>query len=208
VFRLACEDPVGADDGFGTAFRVGGSTFVTAGHNAKYRRPKDDVVIDRELSLWLPLPDKIRLAKVSALAGIEGAVDLALGKAELPNSWEATLVPTQERLPMIGEEIAALGFPDIAFREPALVLHVGRVESIGKGYRGGRFITVSFPSGPGLSGSPLIDANGYCVGVMVENTFLKTETPPGRPYGQAVAIGHWRDAAIGADRLSSALDEK
>ena len=99
-------------------------------------------------------------------------MDMAVLQASLPASWDAMVIPTQERLPQIGEEIAALGFPDIAFRVPDLVLHVGRIESIARGYRGGRFITVSFPSGPGLSGAPLLDANGYCIGVVVENTYM------------------------------------
>ena len=142
---------------------------------------------------------------MKAELGEQGAVDLAIATAELPAGWPSIYVSTQERLPMVGEEIIALGFPDVPFREVSLVMHVGHIESVMLGYRGAQYLTVSFTSGPALSGAPLVDANGNCVGVMVENTFLKPKgDAPHRPYGQAIAIGHWRDIPGVSKRITTA----
>jgi len=156
--------------------------------------------------------------------------DLALGEAVFPKRWEYSVIPTQQRIPEQGEEVIALGYPDIALRNLALVMHIGRVEAILNGYKNMCFISVSFPSGPALSGGPVIDANGYCVGVMSENTFRSDATDaappltststsenasaesglhkqshtamPSKPYGQAVLIGHWRDLPKAPKRLA------
>lgn len=205
VFRVACKDTVRTFDGFGTAFRVGPQCFVTAGHNVDYRPRGETTTIRRQVFIQMPDESEIELCKIIAHAGIEGDVDLAIGHGKLPSNWPDVFVGTQERLPKVGEEIAALGFPDIAFRQPELVLHVGRVEAVTTGYRGARFINVSFPSGPALSGAPLLDANGFCLGVMVENTFLGKGDAPRRPYGQAIAIGHWRSLPDCSTNLKYAL---
>ena len=177
---------------------------MTAGHNALCRQ-RDNDHVSRQLKLDLPLNEPIRLTGVQAVLGEHGAVDLAIGTAELPAEWPRTYVLTQERLPMVGEEIIALGFPDVPSRHVSLVMHVGRIESVMRGYRDARYLTVSFTSGPALSGAPLVDANGYCVGVMIENTFLKPEEDaPHRPYGQAIAIGHWRDLQGVPKRITTA----
>jgi S1-C subfamily serine protease len=93
-------------------------------------------------------------------------------------------------LPEIGEEVAAVGYPVLPQRDPTLVMHTGIVESLPTNQkRGRRFIQVSFQSGGGLSGSPLIDKRGFVVGIMIENIFQPTdESVPGRPFGQAVPI--------------------
>jgi hypothetical protein len=206
VFRLICVDPRDEVKRFGTGFRVGPECFLTAGHNVYVQRREEESPAQRELSLELPLQAPIPVTRVLAIAGEFGKIDLALAKATVPTEWPRTLVPTQERLPGIGEEIAALGYPEIAQRHPGLVLQVGRVESVSTGYGGARFITVSFACGPGLSGSPLLDANGYCVGVISESTYKEDESDPKRAYGHAIAIGHWRELEGCSPRLTTALD--
>lgn len=201
VFRLICLGR-NEEERVGTAFRVGPHCFATAGHNHVDTRTSQT----RELCLHAPLPSEVKLTRIRAVAGDVGATDLALGYASVPPSWVATSIPTQERLPQVGEEVAALGFPEISLRQPELVLHVGRVEAVTTGYKKARFISVSFASGPGLSGSPLLDANGYCVGVVVEATYRKEEDEPLRAYGQAIAIGHWRELECCGNKLTTALD--
>jgi len=191
-------------DNFGTAFRVGQKSFLTAGHNALRRVEPVAAFEKRDLQLILPPEGRTDARLISALWQDQGGIDFAILQAELPNDWPVAYIPTQERLPKIGEEVAALGFPYIASRHPTLVLHVGRVEAVTRGYRDARFVTVSFAAGPGVSGSPVLDANGYCVGVMVENTFMSTEDPPQRAYGQAIAIGHWRELPECGPRLTQA----
>jgi S1-C subfamily serine protease len=180
-------------EGFGTAFRVGPSSVVTAGHN---------VLIDpgtgtrRALTLTLPLADETPVT-VSHARWQEHGMDLAMGSVTFPRAWDSVFVPTQGRIPCVGEEVVALGYPEIPRRHVALVMHVGRIEAVTRSYRDAMFLSVSFASGPGLSGSPLIDASGYCVGVMCENTFTtesrretnreeEIEIDVGNPGAQAV----------------------
>ncbi len=210
VFQVQCKEPKGETSGHGTAFRVGPSCFVTAGHNAVVDGTEGGNPIKRTMELVLPSSKPVPLGHVLSPVKPDG-VDIALGAGLLPPDWGDTIVPTQERLPRIGEEVAALGYPYVASRHPGLVLHVGRVESVLHTYnRKLRYITVSFDCGPGLSGSPLLDANGYCVGVIVESVAVKTSDAKGypqRPYGQALAIGHWREVRGCGDRLTAAITE-
>jgi len=80
-------------------------------------------------------------------------------------------------------------------RDTTLVMHTGIVEALPVAYAEGlRFIQVSFQSGGGLSGAPLIDKRGFVVGVMAENIFREENGPvPQRPYGQAVPIEYLAD---------------
>lgn len=104
-------------------------------------------------------------------------------------------LPTQLRLPEVGEEVCAIGFPSIPQRDATLVTHIGVVEALPNTYNHPkRFIQVSFQSGGGLSGGCLLDKNGYVIGIMVENVFmggLGTNAAPPRPYGQAVPIEYF-----------------
>jgi RNA-directed DNA polymerase len=111
----------------------------------------------------------------------------------------------QYRLPEIGEEVSALGFPRIPGRDNAIVMHTGTVEALPISHRGDRFIQTSFQSGGGLSGAPVIDRRGYVLGIMAENVFLRgdgagMDAIPDRPYGQAVPFEY---AARGRDLLLS-----
>ena len=87
-------------------------------------------------------------------------------------------------------KVAAIGYPVLPQRDAILVMHLGIVESLPISQKKDkRFIQVSFQSGGGLSGSPLIDKGGFVVGIMVENIFQPTdENVPDKPFGQAVPI--------------------
>ena len=163
----------------GTAYDIGNDLLATAGHNLEYP-------INR---IWLG-DDKV----VSDCAdnhiykskGIDvGVIKLTKGQREF-NTW----IPTQCRLPEIGEEVAAIGYPVLPQRDPTLVMHMGIVESLPTTQpKDKRFIQVSFQSGGGFSGSPLIDKRGFVVGIMVGNIFQPTEeNVPDKPFGQAIPV--------------------
>jgi S1-C subfamily serine protease len=107
-------------------------------------------------------------------------------------------LPTQGRLPEVGEDVCAIGYPALPMRDTTVVMHSGVVEALPVTYSGKlRFIQVSFQSGGGLSGAPLIDKRGFVVGVMVENIFSQTQEPVSqRPYGQAVPIEYLNDLLL------------
>jgi S1-C subfamily serine protease len=90
------------------------------------------------------------------------------------------------RLPEIGEEVVAIGYPRIPNRQPSVVVHSGTVEALPVGYHGDVFIQTSFQSGGGLSGGPLIDKRGFVLGLMIENVYMQhDEGVPAKGYGQA-----------------------
>lgn len=191
IFMAECASPFGGEPATGTAFLVGSSTVMTAGHNCEARYPRGRGIANRQITLRTVTGRAVEVQDVRYESDERTGVDIGLGRIDPNCSTGLFPIPTQERIPEIGEEVAAMGFPLVPLRRRDLVFHVGRVESIAAHELGTRFITVSFPSGPGLSGAPLIDGRGFCVGVMVANTFA--EGAPPRPYGQAIAIEHWRD---------------
>ena len=195
VFRLRCRSDVTGKDAYGTAFVLCNNRVVTAGHNV-VEQLSGGCESTRRLFIT---EDDIELEIDSQTIRYEstpGKNDLAVGLLghNRPNGGQ--YLRTQFRIPQIGEQVAAIGFPYIPNRNPSLVLHTGIVESSPASPRGARFITGSFSSGPGLSGAPLVDANGCCVGIMVENTFEEIPKAPFRPYGQAIAIGHLNDLSL------------
>jgi S1-C subfamily serine protease len=178
------------DESSGTAFHIGKGLLITARHN----------VFDSHGSIRGDL--RIRYGD-----NIHSVVVLACSHRISPGCDVACLhvaalaanrgIPTQLRLPQVGEEVAALGFPAIPSRHPTLVMHVGTVEALPVSYYNQRFLQVSFQSGGGLSGGCLIDKSGHVLGVMVENVYMVASDPsndgtsraaPTRPYGQAVPM--------------------
>ncbi len=170
------------DKGTATAFYIGKNFFGTAGHNLKYRNSKlffgdSPISIDK----YTPYDDKV--------------VDVGIIKTENKNNENLVLLPTQMRLPEVGEEVAAIGYPCLPQRSPTLVMHVGTVEALPVTQNSKhRFIQVSFPSGGGLSGGCLLDKGGFVIGVMVENIYnMGADNVPNRPYGQALPVEYLHD---------------
>ncbi|MFH1719694.1 MAG: reverse transcriptase domain-containing protein [Planctomycetota bacterium] len=163
----------------GTAYDIGNNLLATAGHNLDF--PINKIWLgDSEVKHETVDNHIYKSRKVDV-----GLIKLREGQRKL-NTW----IPTQSRLPEIGEEVAAIGYPVLPQRDATLVMHMGIVESLPINQsKDRRFIQVSFQSGGGLSGSPLVDRKGFVVGIMIENIFQSAEAyVPGRPFGQAVPI--------------------
>jgi len=165
------------DECAGTAFCIGPDILATAGHNLTH--PHVAVYIGSDLIE----------PKACNVVGSDCVPDIGIIRLK-PGTVNGTSLITKGRLPEIGEEVCAIGYPSLPMRDTTVVMHTGVVEALPVAYSGApRFIQVSFQSGGGLSGAPLMDERGFVVGVMVENIFTATkEQVPQRPYGQAVPI--------------------
>lgn len=162
-----------------TAYDIGNDLLGTAGHNLEHQ-------VDE---IWLRNRN-VKHDKTDNHLHKTRQVDIGIIKISEGQRESNTYVPTQSRLPEVGEEVAAIGYPVLPQRDTTLVMHTGIVESLPTDYSNNRrFIQVSFQSGGGLSGSPLIDKRGFVVGIMIENIFQEMEpNVPDRPFGQAVPI--------------------
>jgi RNA-directed DNA polymerase len=161
----------------GTAFYIGKNLFGTAGHNLKYKNAQ------------MYFGDSPRLID-KFTAYDEKSIDVGVISIDDKGNAELDWLPTQLRLPEIGEEVAAIGFPYLPQRRPTLVMHVGVVEALPVTLDSRqRLIQVSFQSGGGLSGGCLIDKRGFVIGIMIENIYnMGANNIPNRPYGQAVPV--------------------
>jgi RNA-directed DNA polymerase len=177
------EIKVGSDLRTGSAFVVDSNVAVTAGHNVSAGPLR---LYDGATPLY---PSRIYSVNTP------GSLDFAVLVFEGHPFVGVPPFHFEYRLPELGEDVAAMGFPAVAFRYPTIVLHSGAVEALPISYSGTRFIQTSFQSGGGLSGGPLIDQRGRLLGVMVENVFMDVSVEtldggrrpaPPRPYGQAV----------------------
>ncbi len=169
-----------AADQLGTAFGYERDLLITAGHNL-------DGFDVRAMDHSLP-ENGITPIKVKFLNEPHG-VDCGLITLP-PNSrrgWPGQ-IPTQERIPQVGEEVATIGYPP---RCPAAAL----VRSL----RGDvQFIQVNFRQDPGLSGSPLVDKRGYVLGIVVENALQKPKrtgideeaSSASTEHGQVLPLGY------------------
>lgn len=162
-----------------TAYDIGNDLLATAGHNLEHEI--DEIWLRGHNVKYDDIDNKLYKSRKIDI----GIIKLAKGQRKLN-----TYIPTQSRLPEIGEEVAAIGYPVLPQRDTTIVMHIGIVESLPTDYsKEKRFIQVSFQSGGGLSGSPLIDKRGLVVGIMIENIFQEKEkNVPDRPFGQAVPI--------------------
>jgi hypothetical protein len=153
--------------------------------------------------------DESEVSAVRPEAQIKQTIDIAIVQLNEPIGLRG--IPTQLRLPQVGEEVAAIGFPRLPNRNSPLVVHVGIVEALPTNHKETeRFIQVSFQSGGGLSGGCLIDKSGHVLGVMTENVYLEggrgaksdadSRFAPARPYGQAVPI-EYLDAFLHGESL-------
>jgi len=169
----------------GTAFYIGNRLLATAKHNFQYK----DISINMGNDT-IPYESNYPEYRINDNAADAGIIKITSNILD-NNPW----FQTQLRLPEIGEEVIAIGFPCLSQRNPTLVMHIGVVEALPVNYATNhRFIQVSFQSGGGLSGGPLVDKRGFVVGIMVENIFYLAEpNVPSRPYGQAVPVEYLFD---------------
>lgn len=188
LLQVGVEDP---DKGFvlhanGTTFAYRSGLFATAGHN-----------LDGRAVRVFASPQKIIAPAGSVFANTTFGSDCGL--IRLPGRYARDFrpIPTQYRIPEIGEEVAAIGFPSVPRRDTSLVTHVGRISALPTDYsRNDRFLQVNLSAGGGMSGSPLVDRRGLIVGIMVESVFNPGEetkdgfTVPGVEYAQAMPIGY------------------
>ena len=165
IFLLTCKLE-SFEPSRGTAFHIGGGKIATARHCVydRHGEIRHELRLDIDGNVHSPVairPD----------AQVKQTIDIAA--LEVGDLAPRRGIPTQLRLPQIGEEVAAIGFPRLPYRSRSLVLHVGIVEALPTDYKGEqRFIQVSFQSGGGLSGGCLIDKSGHALGIMTENIYI------------------------------------
>jgi RNA-directed DNA polymerase len=173
------------DENAATAFCISDDMLATAAHNLRYPRFVAYIGNDRLQEECCHIDDAANAPDI-------GLIRIKNCAPQHP------FLPTQGRLPEIGEEVCAIGYPALPRRDTTLVMHTGVVEALPVAYSEGlRFIQVSFQSGGGLSGAPLIDRRGFVVGVMVGNIFTEPHgSVPQRAYGQAVPIEYLNDLLL------------
>lgn len=187
VFLLRFNNHAG-DECCGSAFHIGGGILATAKHNIIDMEGNlhsgHQIKVDEQwhdVSLFGPNPTRGAGPDICALRA--------------PENLTIPSITTELRLPELGEDVLAIGFPVVPLRSPTIVAHVGWVEALPTAYQTEQvFIQVSFQSGGGLSGGCLIDRSGHVIGVMVENVFMGADPKvPQRPYGQAVPMEYFDD---------------
>lgn len=176
----------------GTAFHVGGGLLATARHNLIDKTGQNLYEVSvRQSGEELGIQDWRGVIDLPPYANGQLAIDV--GALKLISRPQEGRIPTQLRLPEIGEEVIALGYPTIPYRNTSLVAHIGTVEALPVALQTEqRCIQVSFQSGGGLSGGCLIDRGGFALGIMTENVFMGGGPGvPQRPYGQAVPMEYF-----------------
>lgn len=163
----------------GTGFYIGNGAIITAGHN---------LIKNLSINNMWAGGKKLKLSNTNCIFE-EGGLDVGIISVNNSSSFTGVWLPCHFRMPEVGEEVAAIGFPVLPQRLPSLVLHTGIVEALPVNYKSIRCIQVSFHSGGGLSGGPLLDKRGNVIGIMIENIYQSTtEGVPSKPFGQAIPI--------------------
>ena len=164
----------------GTAFFWGKDILATASHNTH-----------GEIHVSPPMQSGSAVQNHSSHPLARKGADVAL--LSLPaDTIQTYRIPVRPELPGPGEQVAALGFPAIPGREPALGIYPGHVESVAPTY-GGEVLTiqVSAELSGGLSGGPVIDRAGRLVGVVMETTFEDTgQAVPARAFRHVVPTSY------------------
>ena len=168
------------DTKVGTGFYVGKETIITAGHNLSA-----NLVLTK---MWAG-GEELQCSVEKSIY-VDGDNDVGTIKVAKPFPFGNNRLPCHFRLPEIGEEVAAIGYPRLPLRREHLVLHTGIVEALPLSLDEKKlYIQVSFHSGGGLSGGPLLDKRGNVLGIMIENIFQATTGDvPSKPFGQAIPI--------------------
>ncbi len=167
-------------DCFGTAFQFKHNLLATAGHNLTSG--------DFEVIQNLKDNEQADISSYKAQYH-DDEIDCGLIRINTTKGMWPEPIWSQERIPEVGEAVAAIGFPQVPRRHTTPILHTGTVSAISLNYpKSIQFIQVSFAQGPGLSGAPLVDRRGLLLGIVVENVFHAPQSLcGGGPDGQAHA---------------------
>ncbi len=161
----------------GTAFLLSHQRFATCAHNVPDQSRVQIYLRDRATDIQ----------KVKS----NSAVDVACFSVAEGMELASKLMPIRNDLPKPGEEVAALGFPYVSQRQPALGIYHGRVEALPSDLSGDFcFIQVSIQTARGLSGAPVIDSQGRLVGIISHRCFTEDVDAdvPRRSFAQVVPI--------------------
>jgi S1-C subfamily serine protease len=169
IFHLEMITDKGVNSGTAFAYRT--THLATAAHNltgeVRLRHATGQVVV----SDW----------EVHGRYEREG-VDCALVRFE----HGVSPLSVSPHLPSPGQPVAIIGFASVPQRHPSLGIYPGTVESINDNYYGTSLIHISVSAAGGLSGSPVINASGQVIGIVVESTFEQTQ--PGVPSREFCAV--------------------
>jgi RNA-directed DNA polymerase len=177
------------DEFGGTAFVWRGRTLATAAHN-----------LDGEVEVSPPLPEgqPVPASAIVFHPRRDEQVDVAV--LQLPEG----VGPLRGQIPVRtspvnpGEQVAALGYPSIPRRQPALAILTGHVESRALNYAGTvDTVQVSIKISGGMSGGPVIDRGGRLVGIAMEQTFEHTEGGvPARAFHHVLPVRYLREIDV------------
>lgn len=172
------------DSGVGTGFKIADDLLATAGHN----------MIHGDICALLSDGESIQLEKVD-FRDVKLGQDVGLLRIPRDHPVSARPLLSQARLPEVGEQIAAIGYPSHITRHSTLSINIGTVESLPLSLTGCRFLQLSFLSGGGLSGGPVIDCRGFVVGIVLGNLAPQPdqESESARSFGQAMPFEYLQD---------------
>lgn len=178
----------------GTAFAWRRRALATAAHN-----------LDGQVCVSPPFPEGEPVSPGDFLFHPSGdeKVDVAVvrlpqGVSGLNREFPVRIEPLNH-----GEQVAALAYATVPWREPGLGFHPGVVESRLPIF-GGRVetIQVTIELSGGMSGGPVIDRWGNLVGIVMETTFEQTEDGvPGRAFHHIIPVRYLLDIDL-ADTAS------
>ena len=175
--------------GGGTAFGWKGNWLATAAHNAGKRV--------RSVAAYLQGNDKeptgiartVLHPQADGGDGVDAAI-LALppGLLKLPERFLIRREPVSP-----GEEVAALGFPNIPGHHSEISILIGEVESVAHKFdRKSQTIQISADISGGVSGGPVIDRRGQLIGIVMEASTERAEDDkvPGRKFRHVLPVAY------------------
>jgi len=173
----------------GTAFVWRRRTLATAAHN-----------LDGEVEVSPPFPEGEPVPASALVFHPRRDEEVDVAVIRLPEDAAPIRggIPVRDDVLEPGEQVAALGYPSIPGRQPALAIYTGRVESRATNYAGTvDSVQVSIKISGGMSGGPVIDRGGSLVGIAMEQTFERTaDDVPARAFRHVLPIRYLREIEL------------